>query len=205
MNMLDKIHNPITNKWVNISGKTGKTVLTNYIKTLNMVGGGGYTNKQIHDIHQEIEKRLRIISESSAETTLSNIPDMTCKIKDVNYIGTEDIIRYSPEIDIDIFIKGILVATIRISISIHHGMRTTDPVLESIDIDHILDKQIFKMDISHTPNPNEHIQIIEWLLFDSLSGLNKDKIYSWLEKSIDLKLHNPAVPAMVSRMRRFRN
>jgi hypothetical protein len=61
------------------------------------------------------------------------------------------------------------------------------------------------MDISHTPNPNEHIQIIEWLLFDSLSGLNKDKIYSWLEKSIDLKLHNPAVPAMVSRMRRFRN
>ena len=37
---MDKIHNPITNKWVNISGKTGKTVLTNYIKTLNMSGGG---------------------------------------------------------------------------------------------------------------------------------------------------------------------
>jgi hypothetical protein len=37
--MMDKIHNPITNKWVNISGKTGKTVLTNYIKTLNMSGG----------------------------------------------------------------------------------------------------------------------------------------------------------------------
>ena len=36
---MDKIHNPITNKWVNISGKTGKTVLTNYIKTLNMSGG----------------------------------------------------------------------------------------------------------------------------------------------------------------------
>ena len=37
--MMDKIHNPKTNKWVNISGKTGKTVLTNYIKTLNMSGG----------------------------------------------------------------------------------------------------------------------------------------------------------------------
>lgn len=205
MNMLNKIHNPITNKWVNISGKTGKKVLTNYINILNMSGGGGYTNKQVHDIYKEIDYRLRIISESSVETTLSNIPDMTCKIKDVNYIGTEDIIGYSPEINIDIFIKGILVATIQMSINIHQGMRTIDPVFESIDIDNILDKKIFKMDIKHTPNPNGHIQIIEWLLYDSLGGLNKDKIYSWLEKSIDLKLHNPVVPAMVSRMRRFRN
>ena len=47
---------------------------------------------------------------------------MTYKIKDVNYIGTEDNIGYSPEINIDIFIKGILVSTIRININIHHGI-----------------------------------------------------------------------------------
>tara|TARA_B110000208_G_scaffold190761_1_gene255521 strand:- start:166 stop:909 length:744 start_codon:yes stop_codon:yes gene_type:complete len=37
--MLNKIHNPKTNKWVNISGKTGKKVLTNYMKTVNITGG----------------------------------------------------------------------------------------------------------------------------------------------------------------------
>jgi hypothetical protein len=41
MNPLDKIQNPKTNKWVNISSKTGKKVLTNYINMLNMAGGGG--------------------------------------------------------------------------------------------------------------------------------------------------------------------
>ena len=50
--MMDKIHNPITNKWVNISSKIGKKVLTNYVNILNMSGGGGYTNKQVHDIYK---------------------------------------------------------------------------------------------------------------------------------------------------------
>lgn len=36
MTLLDKIHNTKTNKLVNISCKT---VLTNYIQTLNMTGG----------------------------------------------------------------------------------------------------------------------------------------------------------------------
>ena len=45
MDMLDKIHNPITNKWVNISGKTGKKSVHSGVSSKRVGGVANTTHK----------------------------------------------------------------------------------------------------------------------------------------------------------------
>ena len=71
MSTLDKIKNPASGKWVNLSGRKGRYVLENYLASVNMLGGARLKGPK----EQYINTILKLVKKNDTEKyKIENIP-----------------------------------------------------------------------------------------------------------------------------------